>query len=286
MSGKMSLFIGPRSAVTASLTAAAVVVGAGCRADSEAELGGVLSVLATDYAFEAPDQVEGGVVKIELRNDGPAEHHHVVLVRLPAGKTAEDFLSVKRETDQPPSWAIHAGGLEPVDPGGEAEGTLILEAGEYLLICYVMTPGGVRHLELGMVRSLRVLEPTVGVREPEPDLELSMFDYGYVLSDSLRSGRRTIRVVNGGPQVHNVVVWKLDRGKHVEDVRAWYEEGRKGAPPGRRIGGMGGLSPGRHAYFTADFEPGSYAFFCMVNDVGDGRPHIFHEMILELTIPT
>jgi hypothetical protein len=282
----MSLVIVLRSAATASLCVAAVVVAAGCRADSDAELEPVFSVLATDYAFEAPDQIEGGVVKIQLKNDGPAEHHHVVLVRLPAGKTAEDFLSVKKETDQPPGWAIHVGGLEPVDPGGEAEGTLILEDGDYLLICYVMTPGGVRHLELGMVRGLRVLKPTVDVREPEPDLELSMFDYGYVLSDSLRSGRRTIRVVNGGPQVHNVVVWKLDQGNHAQDVRAWYEAGREGAYPGRRIGGMGGLSPGRHGYFTADFEPGSYAFFCMVNDVSDGRPHIFHDMILELTIPS
>ncbi len=96
-------------------------------------------------------------------------------------------------------------------------------------------------------------------------------DYAFEAPDQIEGGVVKIELRNDGP---------------AEDVRAWYDKGRKGAPPGRRFGGMVALSPGRHAYFTADFEPGCYAFFCMVNDVGDGRTHIFHEMILELTMPT
>jgi hypothetical protein len=50
---------------------------------------------------------------------------------------------------------------------------------------------------------------------------------------------------------------------------------------------MGGATPmdkGRYMYITVNLEPGRYALLCFAPDAKDGKPHIAHGMIREITV--
>jgi hypothetical protein len=49
-----------------------------------------ITVKAADYSFEAPAQIEAGLVKVNLVNDSQ-EPHHAQIVRLNEGVTLEQF---------------------------------------------------------------------------------------------------------------------------------------------------------------------------------------------------
>ncbi len=50
------------------------------------------------------------------------------------------------------------------------------------------------------------------------------------------------------------------------------------------IGGTTFLSRGASNDVTADFKPGEYALLCMVPDAGDGKPHVAHGMVRQITV--
>ena len=52
----------------------------------------VVTIEATDYAFNAPDIIPGGLVTLQLRNTG-SEPHHAQLMRLNTGVTVDQFLA-------------------------------------------------------------------------------------------------------------------------------------------------------------------------------------------------
>jgi hypothetical protein len=60
--------------------------------------------------------------------------------------------------------------------------------------------------------------------EPEADVVMKLVDYDFELSKPLTAGRHTIRIENGGPQEHEVVIVKLDPGKEPMDFAAWGEK--------------------------------------------------------------
>ena len=37
-------------------------------------------------------------------------------------------------------------------------------------------------------------------------------------------------------------------------------------------------------YFTADFAPGKYGLICFLPDAKDGKPHLAHGMVREITV--
>jgi uncharacterized cupredoxin-like copper-binding protein len=49
-------------------------------------------------------------------------------------------------------------------------------------------------------------------------------------------------------------------------------------------GGAVGLAKGRVQRFTSDFTPGEYGLFCFVPDAKDGKPHLMHGMLKQITV--
>ena len=72
----------PQTADTAADTAAVAA----------APIANVVNITATDYKFEAPDQIPAGLTKFNLTDNGKA-HHHASLIRLDSGKTFEEFMA-------------------------------------------------------------------------------------------------------------------------------------------------------------------------------------------------
>ena len=113
-----------------------------------------------DYSFDAPDTIYSGANRIRLINDGP-DLHHVWLLRLEQGKTADDLFKVMSKGEGPlPSWAVDVGGPNtPGRPGGENTAIVDLGPGNYIMLCVIPCPID------GQLRLL-ALHPDIGALLP------------------------------------------------------------------------------------------------------------------------
>lgn len=108
-----------------------------------------------EYSFSISPELRVGRRTIRIENRG-SQVHHVALVRLAEGRTAEEAMR----------WAAKPVGTAPGQPVGGTTGiapglvnyiTVDLTAGEYALICFIPDArDGRSHAHHGMLRQLRV----------------------------------------------------------------------------------------------------------------------------------
>jgi len=245
----------------------------------------ILTVTASDYKFDAPDQIPAGMVTVRLLNRGPSPHH-VQLLRLGEGKTPADFQAAMQKGQLPP-WALPAGGPNPSAVGGTSEVRLPLEAGEYMMVCFIPDTAGVPHAAHGMVRPLRVTPAVAATAaasaDTAADLQVTLVDYDFKLSGPISPGRHLIRVTNTAQQPHEVVFVRLEPNKSPQDFAKWGEH-QVGPAPGTMHGGVSGIMPGTVAYVPVDLPAGDYALLCFIPDGKDGKPHYVHGMAKRLKV--
>ena len=249
----------------------------------------VLEVRAMDYAFGLPDTVAAGVTTIRLVNRG-RQLHHIQIVRLDDAHTVTELLRVWKPGIAVPTWMTGVGGPTAAVGGQTLEGIVVLRPGRYGVLCWVPAPDGRLHFQKGMfgqfeVAAAAVRAPPLIESLPRADVTITMLDYGWVLPVIAR-GRHTVRVFNGGPQEHELVLVRLAAGRTARDAAAWAERGQTGVAPGAMLGGTAALAPGGVAQFSADFPPGQYALICFVPDQRDGKglPHTEHGMLRQFTV--
>jgi len=236
-----------------------------------------------DFAFEAPDSITAGWTTFHLINDGPALHH-VQLVRLDSGKTLTDLEAALKTQGPPPRWAAFVGGPNAPNPGAESDAMFNLPAGSYAMICMVDLPGGVPHFAKGMVHAFTVTASTSApAAEPTADETISLADYNFGIKGALKSGPHTIKIVNNGPQPHEMELAQLAPGKTPKDLLNWLVK-PDGPPPGNAIGGVSMMMPGTSGYFTTTLTPGNYVMLCFIPDAKDGKPHFAHGMLKQITV--
>ena len=241
--------------------------------------------VAHDYGYSGPDRIPAGITTVEIVNQGQ-DLHHAQIVKLAAGRTAEEFVSaMKSNPAHWPSWINFVGGPNGIVPGARTTATMRLDAGHYLLLCLIPDKKGVPHVMLGMEKPLTVIPvSTVTFDEPTPDLAITQRDFHFDLSKPITAGTHTIQVTNGGGQPHEAIVVKLAPGASVKDFVAAFEPDASGPPPGQPIGGLVGLDPGGRGFFTTTFGPGRYAILCFFPDQTTGREHFTQGMISEFTV--
>lgn len=241
----------------------------------------VVRVTGEDFKFDAPDVIPAGLTEFRFLNKGPS-FHHMAILKLTGGKTVDDLRAALANPGPPPAWVKEMGGPNAPDPGTEANATVMLEPGNYVLICFVDI-GGPPHFAKGMVRPLRVVPAKVAASKPKPDVTVSLVDYGFKLSAPIRAGTHTLRVHNVGGQHHEVELVQLNSGASLGDFMKWLDK-MVGPPPGKGLGGITGMEPGMSEYFTANFTPGNYALICFLPDTKDGKPHFAHGMAQQITV--
>jgi hypothetical protein len=203
----------------------------------------------------------------------------VQLLRLGEGKTVADFQAAVQKGGMP-TWALPAGGPNPPPTGGTSEVRMPLEAGEYVMVCFIPDTAGVPHMAKGMMRPLLVTpatEATASTADTTSDVEMTLVDYDFKLSAPLTAGHHVIRVTNGAKQPHELVFVRLEPGKTPEDFARWGEH-QVGPAPGTLHGGISGIMPGTVAYVAVDLPAGDYALLCFVPDMKDGKAHYVHGM--------
>jgi len=242
----------------------------------------VVRVTGEDFKFNAPDVIPAGLTEFRFLNKGPSLHH-MTIIKLGANKTIDDLRAAFANPGPPPAWAKIMGGPNAADTGLESNATLMLEPGNYALVCFVDL-GGPPHFAKGMVRPLRVVPAKVADTRPKADLTATLIDYSFRLSSPIRAGTHTIRVHNAASQDHEVQLIELAAGKTLGDLMAWLSK-MEGPPPGKAVGGVAGMAPGLNEYFTADFSSGTrYVLICFIPDAKDGKPHFAHGMAQQITV--
>ena len=101
---------------------------------------GTLEITGQDFSFEAPDEVEGGIVEITFSNEGTTRHEANILGigDTDVDQVAEDFGAVL-EGGPIPEYLVGGGGFFGVDKGEEQTSTQTLPPGDYLILCSLDT---------------------------------------------------------------------------------------------------------------------------------------------------
>jgi uncharacterized cupredoxin-like copper-binding protein len=254
-------------------------------AASHAPKPNVVTVTARDFAFELPASIPAGVTTFRFVNKG-ALAHHMTIVRLDEGRTAVEALKAVMAVGRGPrpEWMHPVGGPQSAKPGIEANATVLLEPGNYLVFCEVPGPDPVAHYMKGMAKALTVTGPAHAGALPTADVALSLTDYAFTFAHPLTRGRHTVAVTNHGAQVHMVVINRFPPGQTLDDFVAWANnpQGRPG--PGYTMGGVTEIPPGGTVTFTRNFIPGHYGMICFTPDTKDGKPHFLHGMQKEFEV--
>jgi len=247
----------------------------------------VVSITASEYKFDMPDQIPAGLTTFKLTDAGK-ELHHATLIKLDSGKTAADFANGMKNMKPgtpPPGWMIPSGGPNAAAPGGSSELTMVIQPGNYAVVCFIPDSKGVPHAAHGMVKALTVTpNADANTAEPSADITVTLKDYQFDFSTPLTAGRHTIKLVTAPGQPHEFTFFKLAPGKSAKDLTSYVETGMKGPPPAQPLGGVSAMSAGDAAYYTVDLTAGDYAIVCFLEDARDGKPHFMHGMVQQIKV--
>jgi hypothetical protein len=189
----------------------------------------------------------------------------------------------------PPSWIVFYGGPNAPSPKSEANAMVDMQAGNYILICFVDIPDHVPHFTKGMIHPLKVTAAAgAATAEPTADVTVTLADYAFTAQGPLTAGKHTFKIVNKGPQAHEIEVLRFAPGKTMKDVMEFMDKAyagkAEGPPPVDALGGIASEMPGMTQYFTADLTPGNYVLLCFVPDAKDGKAHMEHGMVKEFKV--
>ncbi|MBA2684894.1 MAG: hypothetical protein H0U66_10420 [Gemmatimonadaceae bacterium] len=249
----------------------------------------VVTVVATDFAFEMPDSIPAGPTRFELKDHGKWQHHMGVY-RLDSGRTAADGLDalIKAGKGVRPSWMHSIGGPNAAMPGAAENATLVLEPGSYLAYCEIPGPDPARHYAKGMVKGFVVTPRAHGGDLPKADLSIDLVDYDFVLAHALTRGHHVISVTNSSRQPHMLAIrrFPIDHppGMAGNELVAWAADPKGTIGPAEAAGGVTEIAPGSQVVFERDFEKGLYLLICFTADAADGKPHFKHGMQKEIIV--
>jgi hypothetical protein len=243
-----------------------------------------LRMVAVDFGYQIPRQIEAGAVRMQLVNQGH-ELHHAQVLRLEQGKTLADLARLSPD-GPPPEWVVPVGGPGAVGPGDSSSVIQNLPAGQYAVMCWIPSLSDHKeHRMKGMVAGFQVVDHRgAQARLPKADLTVRMLDFGYAPSAPITAGTRSIRVVNDGPQLHELVLAMLPPGKTAADLVRWNPHTATEPPAARYLGGTVALAPGGEAVVETRLEPGNYVLICYIPDAKDGKEHFMHGMVFPFTV--
>lgn len=228
-----------------------------------------VTVKAADFSFDAPDQIEAGLVSLRLENVGH-EDHQAQLVRLNDGVTLAQLQAALSHGPEAalPLVAL-AGGVGLAAPNHHEQAVLDLTEGQYVMLCFVSGEDGVPHVDKGMLKPFEVVarKSQAVVQEPESDVSIVMKDFRFEMPAEIKAGRLTWKVTNQGPSPHEVFIVKLLPGKTLDDFMAFMQT-YEGEPPVEvaAAGKVAVMGSGQTGWVNLDLSAGDYVALCFVPD--------------------
>jgi hypothetical protein len=249
--------------------------------------GRVVDVAAGEFFFQSPDSIPAGLTTFRLRQIGLVHQrvlaggaardslgahpddqtrglHMLWLVQLDSGKTAADLYRAAQAGERTTGWTRPLGGPGFAVPPGTSNATLLLEPGNYVIVCYVGSAREDRkrfHFLNGMFRALTVLpNPAPVAAMPAPDVVIRVSEGGALeYSAPIVAGRRVLRIENAGARAYEFSVRRVAPGRTTADALAWRPaDSPRTPPPFEPIGGLSDVPSGGSLVTTLTFEPGDY----------------------------
>jgi hypothetical protein len=245
---------------------AALAICACSKRQAPATNGDPVSIAATDSGFVVPDTLHEGLNHIAYENRG-STIHECMFIRLPDAMDAHQYVEAVKAGYAFPEGAIDCSGPGLTSPGQRVEMWIPLERGRYLLGCWVS-----KHLTAVAPRTIVVHgAPETPVVPPREDASLRLIDFRFELNPPIRRGVQTVRVETVGPSMHEVDCFRLDEGRTVEDIRAWYKN-QEGPLHATAISGVLDTHDlSRVVWLRQTFEPGRYVFWCDMPMIQSGN---------------
>ena len=126
-----------------------------------------------------------------------------------------------------------------------------------------------------------------GRRAPVAQLTIEAADFSFRAPRFASAGWTTIRLKNGGPSFHHVVLLRLKPGESRDSVltRTIARQGDPDSPiPGAvSVGGPEGHMPAGDSYATVNLVVGEYLIVCLIPS-SNGRNHAARGMFAPLTV--
>jgi hypothetical protein len=244
-----------------------------------------ITIKGADFSFEGPESVPAGLTTINFQNAGK-EWHHVQFARLNDGVSFQQAMQAfEKEGEAAMRLLTFVGGVAALDPGGNGSITLNLAEGEYMLMDFIPSADGVPHMAKGMLKSLTVTgAASAATVEPKADVTVNLKDFHFTLPAEVKAGKQVWKIINDGPQPHEIAIIKLAEGKTIEDGYAWFAK-PEGPQPFQLVGGMQALNTGVPAAFiNLDLSPGNYVATCDIPDPASGKPHSELGMVMPFTV--
>jgi len=265
------------------LLAGALLLLSGCQSDKASIP--AITIKAGDHFFEAPAQIEAGLVSLKMDNTGQ-EAHHMQLVRLNDGVTVEQFqTTLQQDPNAVMAMVSFPGGVGVIEPGQQGQVVLDLAQGEYYLLCFIPSPDGIPHMAKGMIQPLTVVARDGGDKAdaPKSAATVMMSDFHFEMPAQLKTGAQTWKIVNAGPQPHEIALIRLAEGKTMEDVMA-FMQAPTGTPPFAYMGGMQAMGTDQTAWVKLNLTRGEYVALCFIPDPATGKTHLELGMIHAFTV--
>lgn len=242
-----------------------------------------LVVDGTDGTITGPDTVAAGWIKLSAQNLKPRTTCGL-FVRLNDGVTPSAFAEAIKAgpTPQVQAMVSFEGSIPFAAP---AELYLRARPGPHAFVCFVQSASGPPAAKLKMVTVTSATDKPVA--EPRSEIAVTWRDFVFEFPSEIRSGPRTVKVVNAGQQIHEMPIVTLAPGKTTADVLALLSAPRgpgQPPPPFETVGGIGPIAPGGAAIFTLDLKPGTYYAFCFIPDPGTRTAHAGLGMVKEITV--
>jgi hypothetical protein len=258
---------------------AVCLLSVGCHRKS-ADEASLFRIIATDAGFEAPDSVAAGLRHIVFENRG-SEIHEGMLVKLPKGMSADDYVAAVKGGSLFPEGALDYSGPGLTSPGKTAEMWLRVDPGHYIIICW-----NGDHAKTTAVRPFNVQDAgAADDRTPKEDLVLKLFDFRFELEGNLHKGVQVIRIETPGPAMHEVDIYHLHEGRTVADLNRWRKEEGHGPAPAEALGGaLDSHDISRVVWLRKTFTPGRYVLHCEMPVTNTKLTHADVGMVREIEI--
>ena len=212
----------------------------------------VVDVALIEYAFDMPEEVEGGNTTFAATNEGDLPHE-IAFGQIEGQRTMDDIMKAL-EVGRPPKWFKDIAGIPVLSPGVNASMTRDLDEGQYIFLCFLPTPEGGPHAQEGMIRLFNV-SGTSEAEAPEVDLTITATEDGFDVPD-ISAGTHTIELVNDGSKPHEFAFLSYEEGMTEKDLGKWFQSGFKTDAPAVFPGGMQSIEPGTSVIVEMTFESG------------------------------
>jgi hypothetical protein len=265
-------------------------------------------VTATEYGFDVPPEIEGGVVRMTFENGGRLKHSALIVSGgdTPLERVKQDLVPIVRGEGKPvPDYLRFHGGVSLVEGGTSWAATISLPVGRYVLVCPLSetdtlhptagppTPAARPHFEQGMASEFRV-DRTNDAVMPPTDGTVVARDWSYEVP-ALVPGLQTLTFRNQGLQHHSLAVAEFDGRVAPEAARAAFEtllRTAPGRPPDAvptpdNVAFAGPLSPAGEVTVSLRLKVNhTYVFACYLSDRAGGPLHATGQgMLAYATVP-